>query len=113
MIYPMFRRAARRAGWFITSKGGSDGYPAYPLSDDNNNEGEYGRRRRKFHHPLSIPETQWNNTTSDEHMILPTSRQEPPTCTASEGDWDANSQGSHGGIKVVHETIVHSAEKPR
>lgn len=109
MIYPLFRRVARRAGLYITSRSGSESYPAYPLSGENA-DGEYGRRRRKFHHPLSIPETQWNTTMSDEQMILPTSRQEPPTCTAGERDWDANSQGSQG-IKVVHETIVHSAEK--
>ncbi|CAG8148856.1 unnamed protein product [Penicillium salamii] len=109
MIYPMFRRVARRAGLYITSRSGSESYPAYPLSDENT-DGGYGRRRRKFHHPLSLPETHWINTVSDEQMILPTSRQAPPTCTAGERDWDANSQGSQG-IKVVHETIVHSAEK--
>ncbi|CAG8918450.1 unnamed protein product [Penicillium salamii] len=109
MIYPMFRRVARRAGLYITSRSGSESYPVYPLSDENT-DGGYGRRRRKFHHPLSLPETHWINTVSDEQMILPTSRQAPPTCTAGERDWDANSQGSQG-IKVVHETIVHSAEK--
>ncbi|CAG8007398.1 unnamed protein product [Penicillium olsonii] len=109
MIYPMFRRVARRAGLYITSRSGSESYPAYPLSDENV-DGEYGRRRRKFHHPLSLPETHWINTVSDEQMILPTSRQAPPTCTAGDRDWDTNSQGSQG-IKVVHETIVHSAEK--
>ncbi|CAG8389407.1 unnamed protein product [Penicillium salamii] len=109
MIYPMFRRVARRAGLYITSRSGSESYPVYPLSDENT-DGGYGRRRRRFHHPLSLPETHWINTVSDEQMILPTSRQAPPTCTAGERDWDANSQGSQG-IKVVHETIVHSAEK--
>lgn len=112
MIYPLVRRVARRAGLFITTRSGSQSYPAYPLSEGENTTGY--SKRRKFRHPLSLPaDTQWN-TTSDEQMILPTSRQQPPTCTAGEGDWDAQSHGSHGGgIKVIHETIVHSAEKER
>ncbi|KAJ5724241.1 hypothetical protein N7488_002276 [Penicillium malachiteum] len=109
MIYPLLRRLARRAGLYLTTKSGSQSYPAYQLS-----EGDASGyvKRKKFRHPLSIPvTTQWN-TVSDEQMILPTSRQQPPTCTGGEGDWDAISQGSHnGGIKVIHETIVHSAEK--
>ncbi|CAI7630261.1 unnamed protein product [Penicillium pancosmium] len=112
MIYPLVRRVARRAGLFITTRSGSQSYPAYPLSEGENTTGY--SKRKKFRHPLSLPaDTQWN-TTSDEQMILPTSRQQPPTCTAGEGDWDAQSHGSHGGgIKVIHETIVHSAEKER
>ncbi|KAJ5092648.1 hypothetical protein NUU61_007518 [Penicillium alfredii] len=111
MIYPLFRRAARRAGLYLTTKAGSQSYPAYPLSDNDTSNHGYPKRK-KFRHPLSIPaDTQWN-TTSDEQMILPTSRQQPPTCTAGDGDWETTSHGSHGGgIKVVHETIVHSAEK--
>jgi hypothetical protein len=106
MIYPMFRRVARRAGLYITSRNGSQSYPAYPLSDGDTSGG-----RKRFRHPLSIPDTQWN-TISDEQMILPTSRQQPPTCTAGDGDWENQSQGSQSGvIKVVHETIVHSSEK--
>ena len=110
MIYPLVRRVARRAGLYLTTKTGSQTYQAYPLSEGENTTGY--SKRRKFRHPLSLPaDTQWN-TTSDEQMILPTSRQQPPTCTAGEGDWDAQSNTSHGGrIKVVHETIVHSAEK--
>ncbi|CAG7935675.1 unnamed protein product [Penicillium nalgiovense] len=122
MIYPLVRRFTRRAGLYISSRGGSQsypGYPAYPLSDadaDADTGGGGGgsgggyARRKKFRHPLSIPDTQWN-TTSDEQMILPTSRQQPPTCTAGDGDWDSRSQSSQGGIKVVHETIIHSTEK--
>ena len=113
MIYPLFRRVARHAGLYLTTKSGSQSYPAYPLSDGDGDNSGYARRKR-FRHPLSIPgDTQWaTNTTSDEQMILPTSRQQPPTCTAGDGDWDAHSHTSHnGGIKVVHETIVHSAEK--
>ncbi|KAF3399966.1 hypothetical protein F1880_007996 [Penicillium rolfsii] len=110
MIYPLFRRVARRAGLYITSRGGgSESYQAYQLSGGDTSG--YAKRK-KFRHPLSIPgDTQWN-TVSDEQMILPTSRQQPPTCTAGESDWDATSHTSHGGgIKVIHETIVHSAEK--
>ncbi|KAJ5203636.1 uncharacterized protein N7498_004515 [Penicillium cinerascens] len=109
MIYPLFRRLARRAGLYMTTKSGSQSYPAYPLSDG---DGSGYPKRKKFLHPLSLPaDSQWN-TVSDEQMILPTSRQQAPTCTAGEGDWETNSHASHcGGIKVVHETIVHSAEK--
>ncbi|CAG8890340.1 unnamed protein product [Penicillium egyptiacum] len=111
MIYPLVRRFTRRAGLYITSRGGSQSYPGYPLSDAEAETGGNGyAKRKKFRHPLSIPDTQWN-TTSDEAMILPTSRQQPPTCTAGDGDWDSRSQGSQGGIKVVHETIIHSTEK--
>lgn len=108
MIYPLFRRLARRTGLYLTTKTGQT-YPTYPLSDGENSG--YARRK-KFLHPLSLPaETQWN--TIDEQMILPASRQQPPTCTAGPGNWDTRSQSSHsGGIKVVHETIVQSAEKP-
>lgn len=110
MIYPLIRRFTRRAGLYISSRGGSESYQGYPLSDADTGGGGYSRRK-KFRHPLSIPaDTQWN-TISDEQMILPTSRQQPPTCTAGDGDWDSHSQGSQGGIKVVHETIVHSTEK--
>ncbi|KAJ5965013.1 uncharacterized protein N7479_004889 [Penicillium vulpinum] len=108
MIYPLIRRFTRRAGIYITSRGGSQSYPGYPLSDADT--GGYSRRK-KYRHPLSIPgDTQWN-TMSDEQMILPTSRQQPPTCTAGDGDWESHSQGSQTGIKVVHETIIHTSEK--
>ncbi|KGO63805.1 hypothetical protein PITC_054310 [Penicillium italicum] len=110
MIYPLMRRFTKRAGLYISSKAGSESYPGYHLSDADTGGGG-SSRRKKFRHPLSIPaETQWN-TTTDEQMILPTSRQPPPTCTAGEGDWDSHSQRSQGGIKVVYETIVHSTEK--
>lgn len=111
MIYPLFRRAARRAGLYVTAKSGeSQSYHAYPLSDGD--ASGYAKRSKKYRHPLSIPgDTQWN-TISDEQMILPTSRQQPPTCTGGEADWETRSHASHnGGIKVIHETIVHSAEK--
>lgn len=112
MIYPLVRRFTRRAGLYITSRGGSESYPGYHLSDADTGGDGYSRRK-KFRHPLSIPaDTQWN-TISDEQMILPTSRQQPPTCTAGNDDWESHSQSSQRGIKVVHETIVHSTEKSR
>ncbi|CAI7646505.1 unnamed protein product [Penicillium palitans] len=108
MIYPLVRRFTMRAGLYISSRGGSESYPGYHLSEADT--GGYSRRK-KFRHPLSIPgDTQWN-TISDEQMILPTSRQQPPTCTAGDGDWESHSQSSQNGIKVVHETIIHSTEK--
>ncbi|CAI7594279.1 unnamed protein product [Penicillium glandicola] len=110
MIYPLIRRFTKRAGLYISSRGGSQSYPGYPLSDADTGGGGHSRRKR-FRHPLSIPgDTQWN-TMSDEQMILPNSRQQPATCTAGDGDWESHSQSSQGGIKVVHETIVHSTEK--
>src|ERR1700761_2070761 len=58
MIYPLIRRVARRAGLYLTTKTGSQSYPAYQLSDGDT--GGYPRRK-KFRHPLSIPgTTQWN-----------------------------------------------------
>lgn len=109
MIYPLFRRLARRAGLYITTKSGTQSYPAYQLSDG---DGSGYPKRKKFLHPLSLPADTQRNTVSDEQMILPTSRQQAPTCTAGEGDWETNSHASQcGGIKVVHEMIVHSAEK--
>ncbi|KAJ5171008.1 uncharacterized protein N7500_003791 [Penicillium coprophilum] len=108
MIYPLMRRFTKRAGLYISSRGGSQSYPGYPLSDADT--GGYAKRK-KFRHPLSIPgDTQWN-TISDEQMILPNSRQQPATCTAGDGDWESHSQSSQTGIKVVHETIIHSVEK--
>ncbi|KAJ5560456.1 hypothetical protein N7513_002855 [Penicillium frequentans] len=108
MIYPLVRRLARRAGLYLTTRTGAS--ESYQLSEGDTGGGYV--KRKKFKHPLSLPaDTQWN-TVSDEQMILPTSRQQPPTCSAGDGDWDTASHGSHGGgIKVVHETIVHSAEK--
>lgn len=106
MIYPLLRRIPHRLGLYVTTKSGSQ---SYPLS---NGDGSGYPKRKKFLHPLSLPaDTQWN-TVSDEQMMLPTSREQASTCTAGEGVWETNSHTSQGGgIKVTHETIVHSAEK--
>ncbi|KAE8160875.1 hypothetical protein BDV40DRAFT_269343 [Aspergillus tamarii] len=112
MIYPLCRRIARRAGWYISTKGITSN--SYPLTDSDALGGGGGNggghnskstmyssnRKRKFKHPLSLPDTQYH----DEQTILP--RSEPPTvCEA--GAWDEESRGSQEGIKVVRETIVH------
>lgn len=117
MIYPVVRRVARRAnGYLISSRRGDQSSLAYPLSEDQNNTDKSAQnRRRKFRHPLSIPgDSMWINTVNnDEQMILPTSRQQPPPCTsdAHAWDWDASSQRSQDGIKVIQETIVQSKIK--
>ena len=114
MIYPVVRRVARHANGYLSSLGGTSGSNgACPLSDEYHlTDKSHQNRRKKFRHPLSIPgDSQWINTmNNDEQMILPTSRQQPPLCGADtqERDWDAMSQRSRDGIKVVHETIVQS-----
>ena len=114
MIYPVVRRVARRANGYISSLGGgtSDNL-SYPMTGDRYNPDKSNQsRRKKFRHPLSLPgESQWINTmNNDEQMILPTSRQHPPICESNmhDQDWDAASQRSQDGIKVVQETIVQS-----
>lgn len=117
MIYPVVRRVARRAnGYLISSRRGDQSSLGYPLSDDQNNTDKSAQsRRKKFRHPLSIPgDSMWANTiNNDEQMILPTSRQKPPVCSsdAHPWDWDATSQRSQDGIKVIRETIVQSKLK--
>ncbi|KAF9887271.1 hypothetical protein FE257_010399 [Aspergillus nanangensis] len=107
MIYPLCRRVARRAGWYMTNLTTGKGLhsQSYPLSE--NDHSTMHSKRRRFRHPLSIPDTQWH-TISDEQMMLPDNgKQQPPTCTA---DWDRSSSRSQdAGIKVVHETIVQSS----
>ncbi|GAB1218634.1 hypothetical protein ATERTT37_007897 [Aspergillus terreus] len=108
MIYPLVRRIAKRAGWYVSTltTGRGTHSQSYPLSEsDAHDRSTMHSKRRKFRHPLSIPDTQWQ-TVSDEQMILPGRGQQPPTCTA---EWDNQSRRSTDGIKVVHETIVQSA----
>ena len=113
MIYPVVRRIARRANGYLTSSRNTDNSLSYPMSGDQDKTDKSNQsRRKKFRHPLSIPgDSQWVNTIdNDEQMILPTSRQQPPTCSSDphSTDWDTTSQRSHDGIKVVHETILQS-----
>ncbi|KAB8210705.1 hypothetical protein BDV34DRAFT_220379 [Aspergillus parasiticus] len=102
MIYPLCRRIARRAGWYISTKGASAN--SYPLTDtgglNSKSTMHSSNRKRKFKHPLSLPDTQYH----DEQTILPGSQ--PTICEA--GTWDEESRGSQEGIKVVRETIVRS-----
>ncbi|PYI02961.1 hypothetical protein BO78DRAFT_375936 [Aspergillus sclerotiicarbonarius CBS 121057] len=100
MIYPLCRRLARRAGLYISTKGGASSQ-SYPLSEgtgDLHSSENSKNRRRKFRHPLSLPDTQWG-TVSDEVGMLSTVR-------AGEWDGDGERGGVGGGIKVVRETIV-------
>lgn len=107
MIYPVVRRRIQRAGQYISSRTQSTHNQLHSYKD-NHNTNESGTKRKKFRHPLSIPDTQWN-TISDEHIALHQTKQPPPTCIAEDpADWESSSPP---GITVVRETIVHSAEK--
>lgn len=101
MIYPLCRRIARRAGWYISTKGVSAN--SYPLTDsgglNSKSTMHSSNRKRKFKHPLSLPDTQYH----DEQTILPS---QPTICEAGTGNWDEESRGSQEGIKIVRETIV-------
>ncbi|KAB8227200.1 hypothetical protein BDV23DRAFT_191355 [Aspergillus alliaceus] len=106
MIYPLCRRIARRAGWYISTKGMASGQ-SYPLTDSGGRSGTRTKesRKKRFRHPLSIPETQtgWG----EERGILPSEGGASSEATACEaGVWDEMSRGSQEGIKVVREMIV-------
>lgn len=107
MIYPVLRRRARWAGRYISSRT-SPTHNALPSSKDNHTDQSQPKRKR-FRHPLSIPDTQWN-TITDEHRILHPSRQPPSTCVAEDPKhWETTSQT--GGITVVHEMIIQTEAK--
>ncbi|KAE8355734.1 hypothetical protein BDV28DRAFT_145919 [Aspergillus coremiiformis] len=97
MIYPLGRRIARRAGGYLSTQGASG--QSYPLDESDGPRPSTamhgGNRKRKFLHPLSIPETQ----CTEEQVVLP----QPTTCEAR--TWD-ESVGNPEGIQVVKETIV-------
>ncbi|KAL4924723.1 uncharacterized protein BDV17DRAFT_300811 [Aspergillus undulatus] len=67
MVYPFLRRCLRRAGIYMTthvSKTGRSHSQSYPLTDGD--EGKVRTisvhsKKRRFRHPLSIPETQWHD----------------------------------------------------
>ncbi|KKK27114.1 hypothetical protein ARAM_006496 [Aspergillus rambellii] len=122
MIYPLVRRIAKRAGWYISTKGISS--QSYHLTDgeggdtrNNVNPSSRLSKKRRFRHPLSIPDTHWNGTVSDEQIILPTRGRIPPEifCTNGVADWDTLSRSlssrEGGGIKVVQETIIQTELK--
>ncbi|KAI9367148.1 hypothetical protein BJX61DRAFT_529850 [Aspergillus egyptiacus] len=84
MIYPLFRRIAKRAGVYITTT--RTNTQSYPLTDGyvkggnnnhNNNTGASGTfqsKKKRFRHPLSITESQWRDEATvagdDEDYIL-------------------------------------------
>lgn len=72
MIYPFLRRIAKRAGIYITTythrTGQSQSYPLGSADDkmrSAGNERSIGMsqtsKKRRFRHPLSIPDTQWRD----------------------------------------------------
>ncbi|KAL4963948.1 uncharacterized protein BDV14DRAFT_201430 [Aspergillus stella-maris] len=76
MIYPCLRRCLRRAGVYMTTKTGRSRSQSYPLGSKDglpggNGKDEEGRiktmslsmasRKKRFRHPLSIPDTQWRD----------------------------------------------------
>ncbi|KAL2819976.1 hypothetical protein BJX63DRAFT_418544 [Aspergillus granulosus] len=80
MIYPFFRRIAKRAGLYVTTRTrpstrSRTRSQSYPLSDgeDLKNGGKVSTNRsqiskkRRFRHPLSLPETQWRD---DEGTLM-------------------------------------------
>ncbi|KAJ9245247.1 hypothetical protein DTO169E5_1114 [Paecilomyces variotii] len=97
MIYPLFRRILRQIGVLPSES-------QYAISDQPNTPGNSsGYKRRIYQHPLSVPETRWEN---DEQYIL------------EEQNPDSRNAGSHSleqrrsrldGIKVTLETSVQSA----
>ncbi|PYH71176.1 uncharacterized protein BO88DRAFT_486512 [Aspergillus vadensis CBS 113365] len=113
MIYPMCRRLAMRAGWYMTTKGTKGSSQSYPLSDGAAHSGTDNskNKRRKFKHPLSLPDTQWN-TVSDEQMMLPPGEWEV-SHAARNGDGSLVVPGNggvyDGGWKGGRETVVSTA----
>ncbi|GKZ38700.1 hypothetical protein AbraIFM66950_011069 [Aspergillus brasiliensis] len=108
MIYPMCRRLAVKAGWYMSTKGtkGSTSQ-SYPLSDGMAHSGtdHSKNKRRKFKHPLSLPDTQWN-TISDEQMMLPPAEWEVSHAARSENGASSHTEVYDGGWKGGRETVV-------
>ncbi|OJJ69897.1 hypothetical protein ASPBRDRAFT_45193 [Aspergillus brasiliensis CBS 101740] len=108
MIYPMCRRLAVKAGWYMSTKGtkGSTSQ-SYPLSDGMAHSGtdHSKNKRRKFKHPLSLPDTQWN-TISDEQMMLPPGEWEVSHAARSENGASSHTEVYDGGWKGGRETVV-------
>ncbi|KAJ0415890.1 hypothetical protein BJY00DRAFT_326622 [Aspergillus carlsbadensis] len=114
MIYPFIRRLARRAGLYITTRSRTRASSrsrsksrtrsrsrSYPLSDGEDFKGQgqgHGRskdgsllsKKRRFRHPLSLPESQWRD---DEGTLTGTGT---GTATLTRGGSVAGSGGSGG-----------------
>ncbi|KAL4997087.1 hypothetical protein BDV10DRAFT_201991 [Aspergillus recurvatus] len=66
MIYPFLRRVAKRAGVYISTHthhtGQSQSYPLASSDDKTRSVGmTQASKKRRFRHPLSIPDTQWRD----------------------------------------------------
>ncbi|PYI25130.1 hypothetical protein BP00DRAFT_452407 [Aspergillus indologenus CBS 114.80] len=106
MIYPVCRRMVKRAGTYwsshsVPAKGGSTttgagGLSGYPLSEGEPPSAHSQSRKKKFRHPLSLPDTQWTQlgTVSDEQIMLAAVEEE------------ARRVDGAGGIHVVQELII-------
>ncbi|KAL3449236.1 hypothetical protein BJX65DRAFT_306293 [Aspergillus insuetus] len=103
MIYPFFRRLAKHAGLYITtrsrtrastrSRSRSQSYPLSDGEDLKNNgrsKGSTNRsqisKKRRFRHPLSLPDSQWRD---DEGTLS-------GTVTLTRGGSGSASRGSNG-----------------
>ncbi|KAL2796013.1 hypothetical protein BJX66DRAFT_350286 [Aspergillus keveii] len=104
MIYPFFRRLAKRAGLYITTRASTRSRTrtrsrtqsrsqSYPLSDgeDLKVHGKSGNsshvsKKKRFRHPLSLPESQWRD---DEGTLT-------GTVTLTRGGSGSASRGSNG-----------------
>ncbi|PYH94076.1 hypothetical protein BO71DRAFT_380321 [Aspergillus ellipticus CBS 707.79] len=113
MIYPLCRRLARRAGWYVSTRGGASTSQSYPLSEGEglggsstgSGMGRSREKKRRFRHPLSLPDTRGDTllntglgTTlggeSEERIILAGSGSVGPPGTGSTGDESGRGIGS-------------------
>ncbi|KAL2826912.1 hypothetical protein BJY01DRAFT_262214 [Aspergillus pseudoustus] len=124
MIYPLFRRVAKRAGLYITTRTRASSSSrsrsrsqSYPLSDGEDlknggkastNHSHSSRKKRRFRHPLSLLDSQWR----DDEGTLTGSRSGSGSgsgsgiMSGSRSLDDEEEMESKMGIKVVRETIV-------
>lgn len=97
MIYPLFRRILRQIGVLPSES-------QYAISDQPNTPGNSsGYKRRVYQHPLSVPETRWEN---DEQYIL--EAQNPDSRNAGSRSLEQR-RSRLDGIKITLETSVQSA----
>ncbi|KAL4866671.1 hypothetical protein BDV12DRAFT_187214 [Aspergillus spectabilis] len=139
MIYPFLRRTAKRAGLYMSTRtrtrSRSQSYPLSDREEMKNRSMSMHSKKRRFRHPLSLPESQWREADDgtliaegDDRDILmkyplPLPRQgsregfgsAEVTVTSGSGSGSRTRGGSGGsagsldelaGIKVVHETII-------
>ncbi|KAL4875428.1 hypothetical protein BJY04DRAFT_232695 [Aspergillus karnatakaensis] len=137
MIYPFLRRTAKRAGFYVTTRTRTrTRSQSYPLSDGEelkNRSVSVHSKKRRFRHPLSLPESQWRDgdgtTLVDgegdrdvlvKHPLPGLPRQvsregfgvDLGSATVTSGSRTRGGSGGSGGsdelegIKVVRETII-------